>query len=666
MSEYSPVDSKARDVAVFLRNADRLVKEDQYLQALEVIGKARALDPKNPYAIAYEERVKFLMQSRSDVAHNGPAASPKSQSPNQEEIRRAAIEEKVRALTASAKRFTVQGVARRAVDDLSRALLLAPSNRDLALMKEELEASVEQERVGREEQRKRQEDERRVKREEQKRQKFGQLQIEREERERRELAAREQARLGKIQEYLERSRLLLAEDRCESALREIGFVLVLESSHPEALSLRATILERIEEHRREEEERQRQRDEAEQQKKRALEAAVQKFTATAWEQASQGLFSEALRVITRAYVLDPGNEENAQCERQIIAMQEESLILEEARRRAAEEEERCREEEEAGRREEDEHARMATREKQAVEEHHRALQEQLSGHLLAARQQLHEGRFDEALTEIALAFLVDPFDPRVAGLEQEVLAVPEEEQRASSLAQEGSPTEDQSPNAVAQVIAEYVSEAERFRLMAEFDLAFESLAKAFILDPLNEDIQRCESAIDEDRKARQTGTPNRDARGAAEAPLPVLSRSHYETARSHLASGEFEDALAAVAMGLTIDDQNADLLRLEQEIWMAQSAAERRTRSTEAVEREREENFRLVQIHILAAEEFQKQNEFEKALDEIAKAYVIDPLSADIKRTEIRIRQNQAWSTVSGVQPLKLVYRHGNVADGGR
>lgn len=52
MPENPQSSGKVKDVALLLRNADRLVKESQYDAALEVIGRARELDPRNPYAIA--------------------------------------------------------------------------------------------------------------------------------------------------------------------------------------------------------------------------------------------------------------------------------------------------------------------------------------------------------------------------------------------------------------------------------------------------------------------------------------------------------------------------------------------------------------------------------------------------------------------------------------
>ncbi len=50
-------------VAGFLKQADKLVRDRNYSSALDQIAKARAKDPSNSYAEAYEQRVKLLMSA---------------------------------------------------------------------------------------------------------------------------------------------------------------------------------------------------------------------------------------------------------------------------------------------------------------------------------------------------------------------------------------------------------------------------------------------------------------------------------------------------------------------------------------------------------------------------------------------------------------------------
>ena len=73
---------------------------------------------------------------------------------------------------------------------------------------------------------------------------------------------------------------------------------------------------------------------------------------------------------------------------------------------------------------------------------------------------------------------------------------------------------------------------------------------------------------------------------------------------------------------------------------------------------------RLIRLHILAAEEFAKNGDFVKALDGLAKAYVIDPANTEIKRAEVRIRQAELRHHQASGSPLKLVYHHDRVVNG--
>lgn len=677
MPEYSNSDSTARDVALLLRNADRLVKEKQYQAALEAIAQARAVDPRNPYAIAYEERVKFLMKQPDEAKKPAaapaqrlpvPAASPNqaqrtlTSSLNEEELKRAAIEQKINALITSAEQFRMQGELQRASDEIGRALLLNPTHERLKRMRNELTAEAEQIKRQREEEKLRAEQEMEAKRQQLLKAELERLQREKEARESQEIEAKMRARQSKVQEYLGRARQCASENRFDAALRELGFITVLDPENAEAKDLRASVAAKQEQLRREEEERRRQQEEIERQKRAALDLAVKKQVADALDLAMGGKFAEALRVLTRAYALDPGNAEIAGCERDVMAMQEEALRVEEQRRKAAEQEELKQREEESRRIEEEERSRIAEEERLAAEQRKMAARQEITDHLAAARMELAGGKFDNALAEIAFAFLVDPFDQEVTDLEREILDAQnaqrtDEGQGAMPFAGEVSPED------TAATVAAYVADAHRHRMSGNFDAALDQLAMAFILDPLNEQIRECEAAIQADREAAMNYRASLGGQADVKEGTP---EAHCEAARAYLASGAFDDALAEVAMGLTIDESNPALRQIEQEIWLAQSAVAQRSQLTEVEQREKEEQLRLIQIHLLAADEFQKKNDFERALDEVTKAYVIDPMNPETRKTEIRIRQNQARAVASSVQPLKLVYTQGDVADGTR
>ena len=114
-----------------------------------------------------------------------------------------------------------------------------------------------------------------------------------------------------------------------------------------------------------------------------------------------------------------------------------------------------------------------------------------------------------------------------------------------------------------------------------------------------------------------------------------------------------------VAMGMTIDPDNADLKALEEDIVKAQADAEIEAAELEGAAESNlkdEERDQLIWIHLRAADELQKQKEFAQALDELAKAYVIDPLNKELKKAEIRIRQNEIRHAQQTGQTLKLIY----------
>jgi hypothetical protein len=123
--------------------------------------------------------------------------------------------------------------------------------------------------------------------------------------------------------------------------------------------------------------------------------------------------------------------------------------------------------------------------------------------------------------------------------------------------------------------------------------------------------------------------------------------------------GSFEDALAEVGLGLIVDPNNAELQQLEAELWETQSGPGESAAGTE-----NEDTERLINIHLAAAEQFQEKGEFVRALDEIAKAYQIDPLNQEIKKRETQIRQEEARRVRPDETPLKLVYPKKGAAGG--
>jgi tetratricopeptide (TPR) repeat protein len=135
---------------------------------------------------------------------------------------------------------------------------------------------------------------------------------------------------------------------------------------------------------------------------------------------------------------------------------------------------------------------------------------------------------------------------------------------------------------------------------------------------------------------------------------------HVEIAGQHLRAGAFDEALTEIALGFTVDPFSQELRDLEQEVWKGKAE----TADPEEDHQPTPEASRLVGLHILAAEEFARGNDFTAALDCLAKAYTIDPAHPEIKRAENRIRQQELRHRQQSEPPLKLVYHHERVANG--
>ena len=63
-NQQSPTSERLKEVALLLKQADKLVKEGNLSAALELIAKARSYDSRHLYALAYEERVRTLLNAK--------------------------------------------------------------------------------------------------------------------------------------------------------------------------------------------------------------------------------------------------------------------------------------------------------------------------------------------------------------------------------------------------------------------------------------------------------------------------------------------------------------------------------------------------------------------------------------------------------------------------
>jgi hypothetical protein len=877
-----------KEVAIFLKQADKLVREGNYTTALEEIAKARGRDPRNLYALAYEERVRSLVAAQKEKKpeiNDGAPPQPVEPPPmsatlehisnlaiveaqrsaavaakqeqdvalrkkeederrKNEELRHQAIESKIIVFLDRSKDYLGKGDFNRALDEVARAYLLDPANEKIHATENLIRKSQEETRLRVDQERLQKQQEDNLKRQELLKAQVARMQQEKEEKRRREEEARSQAQQQKISQYLNRAQEFLNNGKLDEALSELAFVVVVDPLNEEVLSLERKIRDAQEQEQTEQLEQYRRREEEQRKKREAIISAIQKHIENADLLAGQQKWSEALRVITRAYVLDPMNDALQACEKRIQTAQEEALRIAEEQRQVSEETVRRRQEEELRQLEQAERERAMLGESAETEAKRRADKEKVFLYLTKARGYMSDGRYEDALGEVALAFIVNPFDEDVKRMEHEIITSQNQKK-----AQETATAEENAAAMPADETGEQIfkrlTAASQFATEHEYSKALDEVAKAFLLDPLSDAVQKYEYQLQnefheyqeklhkkQEEESRQNAVnthktrarefldreafdealteviegytydpdsaelkaleqqiqdahqqwqekiaeeekntkiedfvlkakaylnkelfedalktiteaivldPERAALKAIEAEIEKAQQAfekrkqndentkiiqkhlfrakecrvlrsyeealseieqalsidpsredlvnlknqtqqelaewqaqqdqnahqeslkqHLRQAREYLAKKVYDEALMEIALGLSIDPENTDLKTLEEDIVKAQADAEiaelELTQGTTDSTIKNEERDQLIWIHLRAADELQKQKQFAQALDELAKAYVIDPLDKEVKKAEIRIRQNEIRHAQQTGQTLKLVY----------
>ena len=517
-----------KEVAIFLKQADKLVREGNYASALEEIARARGRDPRNLYALAYEERVRSLLTAQKEkkaeaesVSQPEPSAQPmptalehisnlaiveaqrsaaaaakqeqeidlrkkeETERKKNEELRRHAIESKISTFLARAHDYVAKEDFNRALDEVARAYLLDPANEHIHELEDHIRKAQEEARLRDEQDRLRKQQEEEQKRQEMLKAQITKFQQEKEEKRRKEEEARKHAQQQKITQYLDRAREFFNNGRLDEALSELAFVVVVDPLNEDVLNLEHQIREAQDHEQQEQLEILRRRDDEQRKKREAIVTAIQKHIENAEKLTEQQRFSEALRVITRAYVLDPVNDALQACEKRIAAAQEDALARAQVKRHVEEEAVRRRQEEELRLLEQTERDRATLGENAESDAKRRTDKEKIIAYITKARTYLTQERFEDALGEIALAFIINPFDEDIKHTEQEILTAQDkkkaEEAEAQSVPVEPENVHDDS----AERIVACLANAEKFAEDHEYSQALDELAKAFILDPLN-------------------------------------------------------------------------------------------------------------------------------------------------------------------------------------
>jgi tetratricopeptide (TPR) repeat protein len=300
-----------------------------------------------------------------------------------------------------------------------------------------------------------------------------------------------------------------------------------------------------------------------------------------------------------------------------------------------------------------------------------------------ARRLFQAREYDDALRILTQAYSIDPFAPSALSLEGEIKrkkagsgrpAVPDRHAKTSS----------EISAETASSIASHIDKAYQFQRNREFVKALDEIASARVLDPLSEFLHQIEKDMYAEYKkqyqgghghggvvAQAPGTrtgraqhppdpgvlptqtqqetlhasiraeARQEAIGASrgnghDGHLPTSEDEHYEQARKSLSQHAYEEALSEIALGLLLNENSKKLRRLEAEIWSAQEDSSRR-----APDKRGKAHKLALRSHLTSAEEYLKVRKFDQALDELVKAYMIDPLNAEANRLEQRIRQKQ-------------------------
>ncbi len=630
---------------MYLKQVDQLVKEGNYEHALDIIAQVRAANPKDFYALAYEERVLALLHNRdSNSNQEGHDSSLEEEAlsveiPTQEMLKSSALQERLEAILARARDRAGRSEFKQALDDLKRAEMIAPSHPEIETLRHEIldtQAKVDRERE------KKEEKEAELEQRNQRIAVQADLErIQRDEKEKhlREHAARKLAQQEKILQYVAQAKELFNSDRMDDALRELVFVDVIDPDNTDAKRLRKNI-----EKRKEKLQREASRKEEERKKQEQIRDTIRRHIEDANRLTAEREYDEALSIVTRAYLIDPSNEDLQRCEERILAMQDAALKQEAEERRLVEEARKTVLAEER-RKQELERILQEKRAEEAIrkESERRAI----SLHLQAGRDHLKGRRFDEALEEIAKAFILDPFDAEVKRLEGEVLLAQRQRTEAQIGEDTGTASTVSSSASDHQAAIKILSRSLEYYDKGNLPQALEEIDKGLLIAPDQADLKKFREIVEHDLASA--------VNAAAETDTSLIR--YLEKTRAFIDLGDFESALTEIALGLTTFPHDDSLKNLEKEAWRLYEGVSRDSTEGEPLSASEK-----VKMHLIASEQFKEQGDFGSALKEIMHAYELDPDNKEIRKAEIALHQVELQKTHGENPKLKLVYRKKNAA----
>jgi hypothetical protein len=533
---------------MYLKLADRLVKQGDYAGALQAIAKAREVEPQNRYALAYEERVRRLLQ---ESEHQDPGAglsglsqrpSPQSSGtledfptaekqirriatvlpktppkPPQSDSKNVAILSKVASLLATANQYLAQQRFSLALETVARATLLDPRNKDIRTIEERIRATQEEERLRAGRLREERALEEKRERDRALQEELERIKFERERKRQDQENQKRSAQEEKIAQSLRRANEFLTAGQLDEAQCEFAFVSVLSPGTPEVLSLERELLRSQQDRERLEQEAYRRHREEERLREEQLRTELEQCISEAEGFADKQQFGEALRVLTDAYLRDPNNKDVEACENRILSARSSWEESREALRLHQEEEARKRGEEEAVRRQQQEWATLRHAVIQQEEDQRRKTEVAIATHLDAARLYLQGEQIKEALAEVALAFVLNPLHPDVKEMEQKIknLTSPPVTRSTPSTPVVLSP----EVEADLEVIAKHLAGAKHLVDERRYAAALHEVNQALVLDPENIAAKRLASRITKEQE-RESKEHHRKSQRAPSSSTP--------------------------------------------------------------------------------------------------------------------------------------------------
>ena len=368
----------------------------------------------------------------------------------------------------------------------------------------------------------------------------------------------------------------------------------------------------------------------------AMEAKVAAFLSRASAHLEKKEFNPALDEIARAYLLDPSNKA--------------IHALEEKARCAIAEDQRANDE---SHREKEEGILKKEREERQQQEYRRtAIEQKHTAFLSRAANYFEQSEFNKALDEIARAYLLDPHNKKTQALEEMVRKAIDVNRQNPAPGETGKGAgnrsadevtlnhEESRKSAIGQKISAFLSRADTHFENKEFDRALDEVARAYFLDPVNDEIRALEERIrgaqesshrfEEDRN-RQTeeykhkrneilrtqmslgqadhrATPNPKER-TSPSFRGLGIEEYLQHVRALVAENRLDEALAELPFVIVLDPFNEEVLQLEQIIVAAKEKQQQRNlqllqKQLEERKKRRQIIIATIQKHIEDAESF--------------------------------------------------------------